>query len=210
MQCLCCTSPRNGKTGKAPWGKCSVFSGDVQGWRVSGGPSACLLHTLGWLGGRHSKTLGVLISAHRQERDKLPSSSRNVYCPHPIQEQRSWVRPIHNFIWDRVASAEASWEARTYEAALHWGEVLSAALAITLFFPSLGLWFSCWAEKVFCLWYFFHWSWWGNKLLWNPSMLKTVPWLFCMFAVRGGKSCCLIYRVVITSFTSTPSFLSES
>lgn len=42
--------------------------------------------------------LGVLKASHRQERDKLPKSPRNVYCPHPLQEQRrEWDLFITSF-----------------------------------------------------------------------------------------------------------------
>lgn len=40
------------------------------------------------------------------------------------------MRPVLNFLWDWVASAEGSWEGRICGAALHWWEVVAAALAI--------------------------------------------------------------------------------
>lgn len=56
-----------------------------------------------------------------------------------------------------------------------------AALAMTFSSCSLGL--SCWAERVVCLWFLSHWSWWGKKLLSDPSILKIVPCPSVMAAV---------------------------
>lgn len=71
-------------------------------------------HPLGGLGGRHRRSPGFESFSWAGQGQTAPES-RGCVLFSPTTGEKERVTPVHDFLWDRVAPAEESWEGGSME-----------------------------------------------------------------------------------------------